>query len=245
MSSDTGKVADLSSSDTLLYLNRATLLRHTVRTIAHELNNIFQLVSGSAELMGMNPAFPDPLRKKLTLIRAQSARGTEIIDEISSLARADIPRGAITDLGRSVKRVSALRRYEHSRASIDVKVDAPQDPPVIARADPLDVMVMLLNLFINAEQAMGSSDARLIEVAVADRGETCSVTVADTGKGAPAAMDLFAPLMTTKSPAVAAGLGLAATRLLAERHGGRVDVSARDVGLAVTITLPSAPAPIS
>ena len=239
MSSDSSRAADLRSDETLLHLNRSTLLRQTVRTIAHELNNIFQLVAGSAELMGMNPSFPDQLRKKLAVIATQSARGTELVDELATLARQDAPRGSVVDVGRAVKRVIGLRRFELTRAAIAVKVDVPETP-VVARADPIDVFVMLLNLVVNAEQAMSDVKSRRLEIQVSRSGDECRVTITDSGGGAPDDLDLFAPLTTTKPFAGAAGLGLPATRVLAQRYGGRVDVSPRHSGFAVALTLPVA-----
>ena len=239
MSSDSGRAADLSSDETLLHLNRSTLLRQTVRTVAHELNNIFQLVAGSAELMGMNPSFPEQLRKKLTVITTHSARGTELVDEVATLARQDALRGAVVDVGRAVKRVIGLRRFEHTRAAIDVKVDVPETT-VVARADPIDTFVMLLNLVVNAEQAMSDVKRRRLEIQVSKTGQECRVTIADSGAGAPGDLDLFAPLTTTKPLSAAAGLGLPATRVLAQRYGGSVDVSPRHSGFAIALTLPVA-----
>jgi len=239
MSSDSGRAADLASDETLLHLNRSTLLRQTVRTIAHELNNIFQLVAGSAELMGMNPSFPEPLRKKLSVIATQSARGTELVDEIATLARQDPPRGSIVDLGSAVKRVIGLRRFEHTRAAIIVKIDAPAIA-VVARADPIDTFVMLLNLVVNAEQALSEVEHRTLEIQVSRIGHECRVTIGDSGAGAPGDLDLFAPLTTTKPLAAAAGLGLPATRVLAQRYGGRLDISPRHTGFAIALSLPAA-----
>jgi len=239
MSSDSGRAADLASDETLLHLNRSTLLRQTVRTIAHELNNIFQLVAGSAELMGTNPSFPEPLRRKLSMIATQSARGTELVDEIVTLAREDLPRGSIVDVGRAVTRVIGLRHFEHTRAGIDAKVDLPQTT-VVARADPIDTFVMLLNLIVNAEQAMEGVESRTLEIEVSRAGRECRVTIADSGAGAPANLDLFAPLTTTKPLAAAAGLGLPATRVLAQRYGGRVEISPRHTGFAIALSLPAA-----
>ena len=239
MSTESGRSADLSSEDTLLHLNRSTLLRQTVRTIAHELNNIFQLVAGSAELMGMNPSFPEPLRKKLAMITTQSARGTELVDEVATLARQDVPRGNAVDVGRAVKRVLGLRRFEHTRAAIEVMIDVP-DAPTIARADPIDTFVMLLNLVINAEQAMSGVSGRQLDVQVTALDHECRVTIADSGVGAPRDLDLFAPLATTQPLSAAAGLGLPATRVLAQRYGGRVDITPRHSGFAIVLTLPAA-----
>lgn len=239
MANEPGQTADLSSEETLLHLNRSTLLRQTARTIAHELNNIFQLAAGSAELMGMNPAFPEQLRKKLSVISAQTARGSELVDEVATLARQDLPRGAVVDLARAVRRVVTLRRFEHTRASIDVRVDV-APPPVAARADAVDTFVMLLNLVINAEQAVAAVDRREIEIRVTTAGRECRVTIADNGPGVPDGLDLFKPLVTTKPLSSAAGLGLAATRVLAQRYGGRLDISPRHTGFAVVLTLPAA-----
>lgn len=231
------RVADLSSEDTILLLNRATVLMHTARTVAHELNNVLQTISGSAELMDMNPAFPETLRKRLDAIGTQTARGNDLVGDIADLARANPPRQTAADVGKAIDRALRLRKFEHARGMVDVRVSLPSGPRPLVQADSLDVCLMLLNLIVNAEQAIAGVPSRWIEIGVEVRENLCRISVSDSAGVAPPDADLCAPLVTTKAADVAAGLGLAATRLLAARNGGQLDVVAKPDGLVAVLTL--------
>ncbi len=227
------------ADDTLLLLNRATVLMHAARTVAHELNNVFQTISGSAELMEMSPAFPESLRKRLAAISGQSSRGQEIVGDISDLARFDPPRRPAADVGRAIQRAMLLRKFEHSRSAIGVTVTLPESP-VVAQSDPLDLCVMLLNLVINAEQAIAGCASRAIAVAVDVSEGRCRIAISDNGQTPLPDADPFAPLMTTRPSSAAVGLGLTATRILAARNGGDVQLERRSDGTAVILTVPLA-----
>src|SRR5262245_26797691 len=92
----------------------------TVRAVAHELNNVFQTISGAAELMGFNPAFPPSLAPKLETFAKQTTRGRELLGTVSDLARAEAPRGKVTNVARAFAQVAQLRAHEQVRAGIEL-----------------------------------------------------------------------------------------------------------------------------
>ena len=114
---------ELTSEDTLLLLNRATLVMHMVRSTAHELNNVLQMISGSAELLELNPDFPQAMRPRLEAIGNHTSRGCELVATVADLARAQPPRGHVADAARAIERVARMRRFEQARAAVDLTLD--------------------------------------------------------------------------------------------------------------------------
>jgi len=242
MSSDPERpiAPDTITDDTLLLLNRATLDTHTIRATAHELNNVFQMISGSSELLELNSQFPAALQPKLQAIARHTSRGRDLVDAVADLARPTSQGGTVVDVTRAFARVTQLRAYEHARAGIEL-TSTVHGEPLVLNAEPRDVLLMLLNLVVNAEQAVANVETRRIALTASAAGQNCEIVVADSGQGVLGANDPFAPLVTTKSPAVAPGLGLPATRLLAMRSGGKVALRDGASGIQAVLTLPLQP----
>jgi signal transduction histidine kinase len=211
------------------------LVMHSVRGAAHELNNVLQMISGSAELLELNPECPASMMPRLQAIGNHTGRGCELVAAIADMARAHPPRGNVTDIGKAIERVRQLRRFEQSRAGVDLQVEIPAGACVL-RADPLDVQLMLLNLVISAEQAVIAAESKTIVVAVASDDAACRITVKDSGGGQPA----VERSASTRSPLVGAALGSAATEALARRNGGAFAVHDTESGTEAQLTLPIA-----
>src|SRR5687768_7581065 len=138
--------------DDLVYINRMTTVGHVLPAVAHELNNALQVIGGLVELLGMKGELPPDVRDKVQKIGAQSTRSAGMVREFVAFARRDETSSRI-DVQRAIDHALALRRYHLSRARIDVVVDAPTEPLSI-RADSHAVLQVLLNLIINAEEAL-------------------------------------------------------------------------------------------
>jgi signal transduction histidine kinase len=224
--------------DTLLLLNRGTVVMHTVRSAAHELNNVLQMISGAAEMMELNPDFPSSMRPRLTSIANQTSRGRDLVATLGELARTAVaPPGGVADVRRAIEQVAQLRKFEHSRGGVDLEIVVPRNPPLVARVNPPELQLMLLNLVINAEQAIAQAPTKLLTVTAKADGATCQIVVGDSGQGTAAGADYFAPFYSTRGTA---GLGLGATRLLAGRHGGTVAIRQGPAGVESVLTLPAA-----
>jgi signal transduction histidine kinase len=232
---------DVTSEDTLLLLNRAMLVMHTVRGAAHELNNVLQMISGSAELLELNAECPASMMPKLQAIGTHTGRGNELVAGVADMARGQPPRGQVADVGKTVERVRQLRRFEQSRAGIELSVEG-SSGPLVARVDPMDLQLMLLNLIINAEQAVAAAPGKRIVISTSADGGLCRVTVTDTGGGDVPDRESGRPAASTRLPHVAAGLGLAATETLARRHGGALTLRRVPSGVEAVLVLPLAKA---
>lgn len=220
---------EINDEDALL-LNRATVLMHSVRAVAHELNNVFQTISGAAELLSFSPAFPPALAPKLQTFAKQTTRGRELIGTVSDLARTDLPRGSVTNVARAFDRVAQLRAHELIRAGIDLTTTLTVDSSRDVVADAMDVQVMLLNLLILAEQSVASATTKTIAISGVSNLTTCRVIVADSGDGGCTGAQGLQPLVQA--------MALTALETLVARHHGSFERRRAGTGVESVLLLP-------
>jgi signal transduction histidine kinase len=222
MSTEMRDHRDAMPNDTVLLLNRATVVMHAVRAVAHELNNVLQTIAGSAELLEDAAAEMPVVKRRVDAILRQTTKGRELIDGIGALARPEGQAPLPVDLVAAIERAIALRRFEHARSALSIDVD-PGAGTALVRVSPRDLEVLLLNGLINAEQAVAGRPGASIRVTLTPGGARHEVAIRSNAP-APADQDLFAPFATTGSRRTSAGLGLTATRLLAAQYGGEVEL---------------------
>jgi len=208
------------SDDTLVLLNRATLVQHAVRTAVHELNNVLQMIAGSAELLG-SAALPPAAAARVETILKHSGRGHTLVQAVGELAKVAPPAARTLDLGSLCDQALALRRYEHKRAAITATLERPPAGTARVRADGALILQAILNLIVNAEQALAGVPNAAITLVVSARDSQVEVLVSDTGPGPSDRTHLFDPFVTTRTHA--AGLGLTTSRLIARQWGGDLE----------------------
>jgi C4-dicarboxylate-specific signal transduction histidine kinase len=210
----------------LVYINRMTTVGHVLPAVAHELNNALQVIGGLVELLGMKGELPPDVRDKVQKIGAQSNRSAGMMREFVAFARRDETSTRI-DVQRAIEHALGLRRYHLSRARIDVVVDAPTEPLTI-RADSHAVLQVLLNLIINAEEALHAmpQGQRQLRFSVSSDAEAVACIVRDSGPGFVADMKAHAgkPFYSTKTQG-AAGLGLTVAEALVALDKGALRVA--------------------
>ena len=189
-----------ADDETLLLLNRATLVMHAVRTTVHELNNVFQIIGGWPSFWRRTPHFRRPCIPSSNRLRA-TRRADAIWLAPSPISRARNRRG---DSPRTWDTPSKKRRgcadTEHARGGIDLVVAIADGQPAHVCADALDVQLMVLNLLINAEQAVVVARVKTITIDVVRDADAYVLTVTDSGGGALGGADWFAPLVTAQPP---------------------------------------------
>jgi signal transduction histidine kinase len=175
---------------------------------------------------------------------AESLLGMErirqIVSNLRSLARRDQAGepAAPVDLAAVVQTVVRTAAGDLRRTSAEVEVGAPLFV-VGQRGELVDVV---LNLVVNAVQAVEEGRPNRIHIALAREGASAVIRVTDTGKGiAPGHMKrLFEPFFTTKAPGEGTGLGLSLARRIVLAHGGSIDVASEiGVGSTFTVRLPA------
>ncbi|MGE0042490.1 MAG: ATP-binding protein [Vicinamibacterales bacterium] len=206
-----------------------------VSGVAHELNNPLQAILGFAELLQMRKGLPPDVHADLGLIQKESARASAIIRNLSRFGRQQTGEPQEVRMRDIVASVIELRQRKIEESGIDLVVDERARSPV--RAVFTELQQVLLNLVINAEQAVLASERpeRRISIRTFEREGSVVVEVEDTGTGVPAEHEakLFQPFFTTKPVGEGTGLGLSVSYGIVESHGGHLGYRAAASGGAL------------
>ncbi len=221
--------------------------------IAHDLNNILSPIMLAVDMLQLND--PDPETAKwLGMIKENSERGADLVKQVLTFARGMTGERMPVQLKHLVKDLVAVLT-ETIQKSITVKSSVDPDLWTIS-ADPTQIHQVLMNICINARDAMPSGGtlsltANNVEIDEnyarmnidAEPGNYIMVTVSDTGTGMPTEIvaRIFDPFFTTKEIGKGTGLGLATTMTIIKSHGGFINVySELKKGTRFSIYLPSA-----
>jgi len=228
----------------LFHSERLAALGQMVSGVAHELNNALTSVFGYAQLVQKRTrGFEWEVEARHILEEGDRAR--RIAQNLLLFARGSKSERTPVNLNEVVERTLQIRAHELRLENISVELDLDERPPE-AMADAAQIQQALLNLIVNAEQAIrqaresGHIWIRTKQIS-ADR---IAVVVADDGPGVPpeVVLRIFDPFFTTKPAGVGTGLGLSILYGIVRQHGGDVSVENRPGGGAVfTVELPSAP----
>jgi signal transduction histidine kinase len=226
----------------LLTLNRAATVARLLSSLIHEVNNALQIIGGNTELLQGMPDLPEPVATGLQRIAAQNNRTAATVLELQMFARPSAAGESRTSLLEIVKRSMALRSFAIGRARLSIALDAPSTGRLLVHGHAGHLQLAVLNLIVNAEQALAGQKGGAIRVSVAESPGFVVVSVSDNGPGVgdAAADELFEPFFTTRSRDEASGLGLSVARLIAEQHGGTLTLKPQDAGACFEIRLPAA-----
>jgi PAS domain S-box-containing protein len=227
----------------LLQAEKMAALGQTISGVAHELNNPLATILASAERLAERPA-DEATRRSLETILSESERAARIVRNLLTFARKRQTTRTMVELNQVVAETLALRAYEERVTNITViEALAAGIPPIFA--DSHQVQQVLLNLIINAEQAMLSANGRGTLVVRTwhepDRGMVV-IEVNDDGPGVPEELrtKIFDPFFTTKEVGKGTGLGLTVAYAIVHEHGGRIRLeSAVGRGASFFVELPT------
>jgi two-component system NtrC family sensor kinase len=227
----------------LLQAEKLAALGQTISGVAHELNNPLATILTSSERLADKPMDPE-LRRAFETILGEAERAAKIVRNLLMFARKRNTTRTLVDLNQVVRETAALRAYEQRLNSIStIEALAAGLPPVFA--DPHQLQQVLLNLIINAEQAMVSAHGRgtLVLRSWQDpERDVVLLEVNDDGPGVSgdAMPRIFDPFFTTKHVGQGTGLGLTVAYAIVQEHGGRIRVESRPgEGASFVIELPT------
>ena len=230
----------------LAHITRVATLGEMTASIAHEVNQPLGAVVNNASACLRWLAGPVPnleeARKSATLIIADGHRASEIIGRIRAFVKKAPPRKDWLDINETILEVIALARSEAQQSRVSLQTQLSKEVPLI-RGDRIQLQQVILNLIINAIEAMSGISERPRELQVVtgkDNLQAVLVTVRDSGPGLdPDSLDhLFAAFYTTKPQGM--GMGLAISRSIVEAHGGRLWATSNDsAGATFQFTLPA------
>ncbi len=218
--------------------------------LAHDFNNLLTVIDGYAALLVAEA--DESTAGDLLMIRDAASRASALTRQLLTFSRAQTARPQVVDVTDLVAGVEVLLR-RLIRENVDLVVP-PAATPVLVRVDPGQLEQVLVNLAINARDAMPDGgvltigtdrivldDGRAGELTV-EPGDYVLITVTDTGCGmtAEVAARAFEPFFTTKGQGEGTGLGLSTVYGIVTRAGGQVRVESRPgAGSTFEVCLPA------
>ena len=210
-------------------------LGRLARRVAHDFNNVLAAIIGCSDLLCMSLKPDDPSRHESDEIRRAALRGAALTRQLLAFSRSQMRDAKLLDLTEAVLRLeSILRGLVGERVSLTVRVSS---TPTRMRVEPGQLEQMLLNLVVNARDAMpeGGTINVLVEPVRLDErsvlrypgiadGPFARLAVTDTGVGIDPDVEahIFEPLFTTKDASKGTGLGLSIVYGIAKAAGGTV-----------------------
>jgi PAS domain S-box-containing protein len=230
----------------LAHANRVSTLGQLSASIAHEVNQPIAAAVNNASAalrwLGKGPPDLEKARKALTRIVANGNRAGQVISRIRALLKKAPLRNEDVEINEMILEVVAVAHGEARKNGISVKTQLEEGIPII-QGDRVQLQQVILNLIINAVEAMGSGSAGPRELMISTseaQPEGVHVQVRDSGPGLPLANleHLFDAFYTTKPGGL--GMGLSICRSIVEAHGGRLWATADTPrGATFQFTLPA------
>jgi two-component system sensor kinase FixL len=231
----------------LAHASRLALVGELIASIAHEINQPLTSIVGNASAAlrrladDVRPAEVTELREICIDIRDQVRRAADVVERVRALARKRPLERQALDINEVTGDIVRLVGGEARRRGVTISTELGPSLPAIA-ADRVCLQQVMLNLMINAMDAMDRLEASERQVIVRTRrlDDAVEVAVTDIGHGIPADRlpRLFDAFFTTKNEGL--GLGLAIARSIVEAHGGRIwaeDLGGR--GATFRLSLPA------
>ncbi|HYL99583.1 MAG TPA: ATP-binding protein, partial [Blastocatellia bacterium] len=219
----------------LIHSEKLAALGQLISGVAHELNNPLTSVIGFTDLLLGSTECGEGLKERLQIIRSEGDRARKIVRNLLSFARSHHPHRTEVNLNALIQTTIDLRSYEMSVSNVSLRFELSDIPAVVADAHQLQQV--LLNLVMNAEQAIADSGKPgEIVVATEERKiegqRAVAITITDTGPGIPQAnLDrIFDPFFTTKPVGKGTGLGLSVSYGIIKEHQGNIRVENRPEG---------------
>jgi PAS domain S-box-containing protein len=229
--------------ETLHQNEKLSALGGLLAGVAHELNNPLSVVLGLA-LMLKEGAADAKVAERADRIGRAAERCARIVKTFLAMARQQPARTSNVTIDEIIASAVEVAGYSIRSSDIDLSVDLDRHLPAIW-ADPDQLSQVLINLLVNAEQALhGREGPRKIVVSARFQPRTnrIVVRVTDTGPGIPKEIlpRIFEPFFTTKEVGSGTGIGLSFCHRIVQSHGGTIQVETpRNGGTAFVISLPA------
>jgi two-component system NtrC family sensor kinase len=245
-----------STQAQLLQAEKLSAIGQLVAGVAHELNNPLTSVIGYAQLLqeelldretSDQQRGSDQIAQDLRRIAEESERAARIVRNLLAFARRQTAARVPQDITDLISRVLSLRSYDMRLNDVQLVTAFADDLPEVV-ADGGQLQQALLNLILNAQQAMRHQPVRRLTVGARyDELEgAVEISVSDTGHGIDQTnlSRIFDPFFTTREVGEGTGLGLSICYGIIRDHGGEIAVDSRvNAGTTFTLRLPARPGP--
>jgi two-component system cell cycle sensor histidine kinase/response regulator CckA len=227
---------DLGDAERLRHIQKMEVVGKFAGGIAHDLNNILTVIVGSSQLLLDHPEVGQSAGQRVQQILDAGFRAANLTSQLLSFSRKQTPRRVTLNLNRIIADSTNMIRFLVGNR-IELTTLLAADLQNIS-ADPVQMEQILINLCVNARDAMAEGGSIFIESQNVDvregapaahgaamkPGRYVRLSVSDTGSGMNAATlaQVFEPFFTTKQPDKGMGLGLATVQCIVKHGGGHV-----------------------
>lgn len=220
----------------MFHIERLASVGRLAAGAAHEINNPLAVISGKAQLL-LAKEEDDRRRKSLGDIVDQTMRISKIISDLMGFARPAEPTIAPYTLPSLIENSLQIASHRLRYNQVQIENNLADDLPVL-HVDGRQIEQVLINLVVNAMQAMGGEGLLKIEAYYKEDRDMAVIKLTDSGQGIPAENleRVFDPFFTTKDEGEGTGLGLAVSYRIIESHGGHLSVQSQ-VGKGTTFTI--------
>ena len=231
----------------LAHANRVAAMGQLTASITHEIRQPLASIrmSGTAALrwLAKDPPEIDEAKLSIESLVKDTVRANDVVSRIHGLVRKAAPSRDMIDINEAILEVIALVRAEIAKAGVTIQMQLADNMQLI-QGDRVQLQQVMINLIINAIQAMGDAvqgvqSLREVHISTDCGSNEVRVAVEDTGPGVSAEKlpHLFEPFYTTKPGGM--GMGLSISRAIIEDHGGRLWMSEHEPrGALFQFTIP-------
>jgi signal transduction histidine kinase len=209
----------------LTFMNRRAAAGELSASIAHEVNQpltgIVTRASAVRRWLAVEKPDLDKVKAAIDQIENAGHRAADVIASVRAMFQKDSTKKSPTDVNRLVLTVLSIVRVELQKNGIEVETRLDEALPIV-QGDKVQLQQVILNLVMNAIDAMQTVHWRRLKISTETNDGTVRVSIEDTGTGIdPSKRDqLFKPLFTTKASGM--GMGLLICRSIIESHDGRI-----------------------
>ena len=229
----------------LAHVSRVTILGELTASLAHEVNQPLAGIVSSADAclhwLAAQPPNVDKARRAIERITRDAKRASDVVARVRNLAKKAPLQRTWVDINETVEETISLATRELSQNNVSLETQLAENLPQIL-ADRIQLQQVILNLIINACEALTAADDefRKLSISTAREMDGVALTVRDTGVGIdPQQIEtVFEAFHTTKPGGM--GMGLAVSRSIIEGHGGRLWAEPNEPrGAIFKFTIPS------
>jgi two-component system, NtrC family, sensor histidine kinase PilS len=194
--------------------------------IAHEIRNPLAGISGSIQLLQTNDVDFEQSNKLMNIVEKEISRLNNLITEFLDFAKPEAPMEDLVILSNLLEEIINFTKYDKQRSQVELHFEGDKSLKVLGNKDKLKQA--LLNIIVNAYQAVENVDKPQLKISVRKNGNYALVSVQDNGIGMSEKLKerIFEPFHTTKHKGT--GLGLAITHSIFESHGAHVQVESTE-----------------
>ena len=209
--------------------------------VAHEINNPLGVIQCYANLIAKSQPSDPQVLSDVGIIRKHTEQCRSVVEALLNFSRSAEPCMNKTDINACIEEVVSVLDLQLQKDNFTIERQFDATLPMIT-VDGNKIKQVLMNLLINASQAMPDGGRIIVKTTLAEKGRQLSITISDTGPGIPDENipKIFDPFFTTKGPEKGTGLGLSVSYGIVQQHGGSITVeSAHGKGTTFTILLPA------